>query len=376
MRICVIIDAWKPLWGGGQEHVWQISRQLTKKGLSVDIFTRTLIYGDEVGRTGVEVFENGRLRVFRVGPPTVFPNLWGRFSWMWYVVSAVRISHRAASYDLIHAHAYSAAIPGKILQRMLDLPLVFTVHGSLNLDRQQKNLTTFLEKIILTKISYTAEISVTQKFLSYPNVNSSIIVIPNGVDLTEFANLNARPAGKIFSLLWVGRLEEQKGVDVLLLALSKLKKNQNWHLHLVGEGSQKTELGALTKRLKLQKQVTFYGQLTRRQLLGQYAKAHLFVLPSRSEGLPLVILEAWAARIPVVATAVGDLHLLIKEGKTGFLVPPENPDKLAAIISHARAMPNLSQLGNRGYQLVKEKYSWTAAGERTLAVYQKCLAKT
>ena len=110
----------------------------------------------------------------------------------------------------------------------------------------------------------------------------------------------------------------------------------------------------------------FLGKKNNAELVRIYKSADVFVLSSRSEGQPLTILEAMAARLPVIATDVGDNRLLVKNGMNGYLVSPENINKLALIMEKIISMPH-RKLGFRGYTLVKKKYSW----DNTAKIYHK-----
>ena len=112
------------------------------------------------------------------------------------------------------------------------------------------------------------------------------------------------------------------------------------------------------------------GSIPDAGVVKMYRAADLFVLPSLSEGFPLTLLEAWAAKLPVVVTAVGEVPYLVKDGVNGYLVSPGEVGSLAEAIIAALKNPDLAKLGENGYNLAKE-YTWERAARKTLRVYQK-----
>ena len=168
-------------------------------------------------------------------------------------------------------------------------------------------------------------------------------VIPNAVDLARFARTRRRrKRGGSFDVLFVGRLDRQKGVDVLLRALSVLKVGRTVRVQLVGDGPQREALMRLADELRLT-DVTFAGRSDRiPELLGE---ADVLVLPSRWEGLPNVVLEALAAGCPVIGTDVVGTRDLITDGVNGLLVPSDDPQALA------RAMTTLAADADLGERL-------------------------
>jgi glycosyltransferase involved in cell wall biosynthesis len=137
---------------------------------------------------------------------------------------------------------------------------------------------------------------------------------------------------------YVGRLSVEKGVTYLIDALARLKvKQAEVHLLIVGEGEQRANLQAQVESLGLRQAVKFLGERgDARQIIGAL---DLLVLPSLTEGLPNVVLEAFAYKTPVVATAVGGVPELVIDGETGWLVPPRDPHALAQAILDALANP-------------------------------------
>jgi len=211
---------------------------------------------------------------------------------------------------------------------------------------------------------------------------SRVAVIPNGADPPdpEHEEPEARRWREKFLAtplkpLWVvaGRLEEQKGHDVLFAALARLVKNgMDFTLAVAGDGSRRSWLESQSLSLGLAPRVQFVGQLE--DVGGLLSAADAVLLPSRWEGLPLVLLEAMARARPIVASAVGGVRDAIEDGVHGTLVPPGDEDALAD------ALEQLHRKADRGWRLghaaalrVREHYTWHAVVEDYEAVYDEVL---
>jgi glycosyltransferase involved in cell wall biosynthesis len=194
------------------------------------------------------------------------------------------------------------------------------------------------------------------------------IVVPNGVDLRHFSP-SLRPREGPPMVLFVGRLDDQKGIDVLLEAWRRLQGRAE--LRLVGAGWKEGEYRGLARRLGLSG-VIFEGHVPRDRLPELLAQAQLLVLPSRYENLPLSLLEAMSCALPVVATRVGGIPELVAHGETGLLVPPDDPDALAAALGRlVDDAPLARRLGDAARRTVESTYSWEAVGTRLAALYEE-----
>ena len=184
-----------------------------------------------------------------------------------------------------------------------------------------------------------------------------IQVIPNGVDLKRFApplHWQCSPP----RLLFVGRLVYQKGLDILLPALSELK-HLPWELIVVGDGPYRSALEKAALALGISERINFTGWQRNDNLVRQYQAANIFVFPSRHEGMPNVVLEAMACGLPVIAASIAGNEELITHGKTGLLVPPEDSKTLMEALSALLSNPEqCKQMGLAGRTRVKEHFTW------------------
>ena len=178
------------------------------------------------------------------------------------------------------------------------------------------------------------------------------------------------PAGGTSTrILYAGRLSREKGIDILLRAVALLPPGtrENVNLVIAGGGLAENELRTLSASLGIDDRVRFAGVVSPGpDLLAEYDASDLFVLPSRTEGVPRALLEARARLLPVVATSVGGIPHLIRDGESGLIVPPDDPQAMAHAIERVIDNPALARsLGNAGRE-VASAYSLEAQQETVI----------
>jgi glycosyltransferase involved in cell wall biosynthesis len=176
------------------------------------------------------------------------------------------------------------------------------------------------------------------------------------------------------SLLFVGRLSEQKGLHYLLQAMPALEEGVT--LDVVGDGPQRQRLLELSRSLGLEKRVRWHGALPQTRLPAFYQGADLVVVPSIEEGFGLVAVEAQLCETPVVAFASGGLLDVIEDGVTGYLTPPGDPSSLARVIARALNDPRRIEIGKRAREVALERYSPDAVAARYAQLYDLALGGT
>jgi glycosyltransferase involved in cell wall biosynthesis len=192
-----------------------------------------------------------------------------------------------------------------------------------------------------------------------------VAVVPNGYDPTEFRPGAPYPHPRPY-VLGLGRLEAQKGFDVLVAALERVA---GVDLLLAGAGSERAALETLARTRGLAARVRFLGATDRSTTLSLLRGAAVVACPSRFEGLPLVCIEALAAGRPVVASAVNGIPEIVRGGETGFLVPADDPAALAAALMRALQAPEeAARLAARGRALVEQHYAWPVVAPAYLAL--------
>lgn len=195
-------------------------------------------------------------------------------------------------------------------------------------------------------------------------------VVHNGIPTEKFLRAAGKPVRKLPIVLTIARLTEQKGIRHLLDAAVRVPHAEFW---IVGEGPDRAALRSYAAQLQIADRVKFLGQST--DVAPLLWQADLFVLPSLFEGLPVSILEAMAAGVPVIATQVGGTPEEIGSCETGLLVPPGDPAALADAICHLLTNPGLAQrLAMNAEARVRQEFSVERMVQRTTDIYDTVLA--
>lgn len=216
-----------------------------------------------------------------------------------------------------------------------------------------------------------------------------LCTIPNGIDLVAASALagpadgllqrqrHGLPAGQTL-LLSVGRLEFNKGFDLLAAALARAAgpgsalSATGWTWVIVGAGPYRRELQHIVSSHGIAAHVRFVGRANDQDLHAWYEAATIFVHPTRYEGSSLVTLEAMAHRRPVIATAAGGLPDKVLSGVNGWLVPPYDVVGLANALVEAAADPRrLTEMGARSRDIVEREFAWSVLVDRQIALYEE-----
>jgi glycosyltransferase involved in cell wall biosynthesis len=244
--------------------------------------------------------------------------------------------------DVVHTHGCRSDVLDAGVARSLGIATVTTVHGSSRLGGITR-LYELLEFALFRRFDAVVAVSrpLVRSLRRFGVATDRIHVIPNGwngrvpgPDRRAARQALGLPQDE-FLIGWVGRLIPVKGPDVFLEALAELT-DLSWSASIVGDGSERRRLERMCSRLRLGRRVTFHGQVD--DAAGRLHAFDTVVLSSRSEGTPMVLLEAIAAGVPVVTTAVGGVPDVIGPGE-GLLVPPERPTALAQAIRNVQAHP-------------------------------------
>lgn len=194
-------------------------------------------------------------------------------------------------------------------------------------------------------------------------------VINNGAPDTES---RASAAGHPPQIAFAGLVGDRKGVDVLLEALSGLPADLDWSLKIGGNG-EVDRFRARAEAAGLAERVTFLGWLGEREVDGLLSQSQIFVLPSRAENQPMSIIEAMAREMPVVSTAIGAIPEQVRNGETGFVVPPADPAVLSdALLRLIQSADLRGQMGKSARQHYLKHYSIAANARQFTALYKAC----
>ncbi len=373
MRIALITSTPQPPQEGIGYYTYHLARELQRRGHAVTLFTR-----GTWRRVTVDTIDG--VSVVRVPFAPVYPV----HVHLHELVFNRIFRPREAAYDLVHQHT---PLPPVLRTR---LPVVLTVHTPMLEDARHAEIAGWLGLAIKLQAPLSARIerrllqradvitavatSVAHELAEYGVRPDAVRVVGNGVDVDVFVPRRgpARPGG----ILYVGRLAHRKGLFELLEAVSRLRRRRpHVRLAIVGGGPLGPALRRRVKALEIGDAVDFTGPVSyweRRALMGWFHWAEVYVQPSRYEGLSTTVLEAMACALPVVATAVSGHLDVVRDGENGLLVPPRDPDRLAAAIERVLDDPALrARLGGLARQTVEAWYTWRHVAERLEACYDQ-----
>jgi glycosyltransferase involved in cell wall biosynthesis len=410
-------------YGGLERHVYDLARALADRSVGVTLITPPPAAGDAEEAAAAAAIHPG-VRV-RFVPYQTFPLAGRRGTTVLdrstaYPLWGLRAGRRAA--DLVRAgeadlvHGFGASVLGYARLRGsasarppspagAPAPLVMNPQGLeefgatdpsraplkvaayLPLRRAVLRCARAADAVIATDTSLEP---VVLRHLGIPR--EKMRTIPNALDLRHVdALVDTKLVGDLRLhhgigpgervLLSVGRLEASKGFHVLLRALAAVRGHGSldgkpWRWVALGDGPYRPLLETLAAELGLDGCVHFLGRVEDAELHAWHELSTLFVHPTLYEGSSLVTLEAMAHRRAVVASAAGGIPDKVRPGENGWLVAPGDPSALAAAISGALADPaRLAHYGLAGRRIVEHEFSWTAAGDATVALYQELLVR-
>ena len=278
---------------------------------------------------------------------------------------------------LLHTHNYKSNAIGWITARLAGIPVVATAHGFTDVTRA----VSFYERLdrFFLKFFFDRVVVVTPKILDRWNSPKKRL-ITNGLDIERFnlprsAGLEIRKrfgiAADDFVIGTIGRLSREKNQRLLLQAVRDiLKNNSKVKILLVGDGPEKENLERFAGDNGISGRVFFSGLVS--DPAPFYQAMDIFVLSSETEGIPLVILEAMAAMVPVVATSVGGVPEILSHEETGILVPAASPGELNnALNGLINDELRRKRLVQNAYEILKERFSLVSMCERYRRLYEE-----
>ena len=378
-------------------YVREVSRELGRMGVSVDVFTRS--QDPSIPRV-VRLGERARVIHLAAGveAPMARERVYDHLDEFVEGIEAWRIAE-AIDYDLIHAHYWLSGVAALTLKTRWSVPVLQMFHTLGRLKNRVARSAAELEPAVRleeeTRIVSAADRIVAANVVEraellrdYAAHSSRIATIPCGVDTDLFTpgdraearrrlDLDGRPV-----LLWVGRIAPIKGLDTLLDAVARLSESgQDMRLLVVGgdaderTSGHETSLRQRIERLGLGDSVRFLGPRPQGVLPLYYAASDVTVLPSYYESFGMVALEAMACGSPVIASRVGGLVTTVRDGVTGFLVPDGDVEALAERIETLVADPELRwRLGREGVRWAAQ-HRWPCVAEAVCKEYASLEAR-
>lgn len=412
-RVLHVCPYFLPSEGGSERAVHYISKELSELGISCDVLTlNTLACCVPASDRDRDLFKlPHRFLAYRTASlphreirsgveVSRFPYLGWGYSWTdrARVFSPSMIAHFrsvAQRYSLVHFHTIGFLETPYILSRICrrkNISYVVHVHGLHETYENYANLP-YLAQVIWRKL-LRSYLDNAERILAISSADLGILtglgveddridVVPCGIDPNMFSigiqdNYESKKDKKLFNVLFVGTLYPNKGLEVLVHALATMNKYElkRIRVDIVGDPSKyphySEEIKKMIERYSLSRIVRFHGHIAQERLLERYRSADIFVRPSVSESFGIAPLEAMASGIAVVATDVGGTRAFIKNGRTGFLIPPSDPEGLKNAIKELMEDPDLREsIAKSGQKLVLEHFSWSNIAQKVKGIYER-----
>ena len=391
MKILMLTWEYPPrVVGGISKVVYDLSHKMVKEGNEVTVVT----YKDG---DNVKYYENDKgVEVYRVDNYMIRPNNF--IDWIMQlnfnmITKANEIINKNGKFDVIHAHDWLVAYSAKSIKESYNIPLISTIHANESgrnsgiHDETQRYINdsewmlTYESSEVIVNSNYMKN-EVQRLFgLPYDKIN----VIPNGVNLQLFSNVNidydfrrqyAMDNEKI--ILYVGRLVYEKGIQNLIAAMPKvLDRYHDSKLIICGRGGMIDELREQVKYLGIENKVYFAGYCDSKKMQKMYKCADVAVFPSTYEPFGIVAIESMLSGTPTIVSDVGGLNEIIEHGVTGMKSYAGNANSIAdsvlALLFDPKLCANISQ---NAIKKVKENYNWSKITDSTYYVYQLAIGKT
>ena len=312
-------------------------------------------------------FRDLRIKTFNISVRQINPLLW---------LSIANIV-RQNKIDLIHSHGKAAGLHSRLAGWITKTPVVHTFHGIhfkkygifswiyLSVERILSNMT----KFFIAVAEHEKTTAITMRFAKPQQIK----VIYNAVP--EYQQIRQQAHNNLFTLISVGRFYPGKGQEYLISAIPEvLKQIPTIKLLLIGDGSELLAMKALVLKLGIQNNVEFIKEVNQEELHEYLHKATIYVAPSLGEGLPLIVLEAGQAGLPVIATNVSGNNEIIKDNTSGLLVPATDHKALTQAIIRLHNNPQLAkECASNLQRTIKNKFGFNKMINETHSLYQKAL---
>lgn len=385
--------------GGMNVYVRELTRQLGKMGIHVDVFTRS--QDDHVPHVLHELGYGNRVVHIPAGPEHPVPKQ-ELANYIPEFVEGIKAfaCDKKIQYDVIHSHYWMSGIAAASLSDLwAGAPIVHMFHtlgemknriarsdeereGAYRIEGERQVIRR-ADRIVVATLA-----ELTQLRFLYKADASKMVVIPPGVNVSRFYPIPSDEAKEFVGLkpddrmiLFVGRIEPLKGVDTLLEAMSclQMKESRPVHLAIIGgdPSASPEKMNAEMARLKnlcevlgLDQSVVFLGVRDQDKLSYYYSAAEVVVMPSHYESFGMVALEAMACGTPVIASEVGGLAYLVRDGETGFTIPAEEPETLCEKLSWLLNDPDLHDSMSKRAVEYAQDYAWEKVAEQIVGVYE------
>ncbi|HVN55520.1 MAG TPA: glycosyltransferase [Anaerolineaceae bacterium] len=390
--------------GGMNVYVRDLTRQLGRDGIHVDVFTRS--QDEHVPHVLHDLGYGNRVVHIPAGPEVPLPKQELPRYLPQFVQGIQRFAvGKGIRYDLIHSHYWMSGIAAETLKTDWEIPVIHMFHtlglmknrvartpaeleGQYRIDGE-KGVIQVADRIVAATLAEKAQL----EFL-YEAPTRKIVVIPPGVDISRFYPIPKDEAKAVIGvpvedrlMLYVGRIEPLKGVDTLIRALAMIRENGVLEccphfLAIIGGDpevspqemtAEMSRLQKLSRDLDINDLVIFLGKRDQDMLPYYYSSAEVVVVPSHYESFGMVALESMACGTPVVASQVGGLAFLVRDRVTGFQVPDGDPNALCEKLSWLIQDRGLRErMGQQAADYARQ-YSWDHIARSIESVYTEML---
>ena len=372
--------------GGMNVHVRELARAMAARGVTVDIFTRQ---HDDRESDAPAIADNVNVVHLPAGPPEA--PLAQQFEHLDEFVAGVLEHQRSegAEYRAVHSHYWMSAWAGRRIAAAIGVPHAVTFHTLSRIKMQSRSgeweppVRQESEGQIITDADCIVAFSAHERDAMvrlYDADPSRIRLVPCGVDLARFRPLGRAEARNELGLnghkvlLYVGRIEALKGVDLLIHTATHLPTD-NVQVLVVGadaDGSGEiVRLKQMAADLNVSEAFEFVGRVPQEQLAWYYSAADVCVVPSFYESFGLAALESMACGTPVVASRVGGLSTVVQHGRTGYLKSWRCPEAFATSLEMILVNDSLRDSMGRAARRRAEALSWEEVAGRLLDIYEE-----
>ena len=380
-----------PEVGGMNVYVRELCQALGSRGFALDVFTRR---SSPVAPDVQPFGPNVRVIDIDAGPPTrIDKDDLPRYIETFTRAVATHAEKERMSYAMVASHYWMSGVAGIDLAERWHVPHVAMFHtlGEVkNRARETEHESAeriAAERSIMESVEAIVVASPHERVLLSEHYGASperVIDVPLGVDLELFTPVPKSRARSQLGLkhgeailLFVGRIEPLKGIDLLIAAAAQLEQRDNVRVLIIGgDASAMPEIATLREQAKglgIYSRVSFLGAVDHAQLPLYYSAADVTVVPSFYESFGLVAVESMACGTPVVASNVGGLATTVIDGETGYLVSPLTPEGFAWAIDKLLADNQLRDaFGQAGHRAV-ERYGWPSVADEVAVLYQQLL---
>lgn len=390
MKILIVSWEYPPVVVGGLgRHVHHLTTELAAAGHEVVVLSRRPSGTDATTHPTISHIEDGVLVVAVAEDPAHF--VFGEDMLAWTLAMGHAMVRAGTALrkpgvgdgwqpDVVHAHDWLVAHPAIALAEFYDVPLVSTLHAteagrhsgwvSGRINRQVHSVEWWLANESDALITCSASMKEEVCALYGPNL-SPVTVIRNGIDLTTWSYRERGPRSSPPRLLYVGRLEYEKGVQDAIAALPRIRRSHpGTTLSIAGEGTQFEWLSELARSHRVARSVTFLGNLDHIELLGWLHGADAIVLPSRYEPFGIIALESAAAGTPLVASTAGGLGEAVVDGVTGMSFLPGDVAGLTSAVREVLDDPAAATVRAAAARArLTSDFDWHKVADNTAQVY-------